>query len=375
MGIGLTAAITQWVLRETAAVSIPWLVAPMGASAVLLFAVPASPLAQPWSIMGGNLVSATIGVSCAYLFADPVVAAALAVSLSIAAMFALRCIHPPSGAVALTAVLGGPALHDLGYLFVLEPIALQSALLLLAAIIYHAVTGHRYPHRAPVAAKSSSAKSATPVAPIGFTRDDLNAVLKSRSELLDIDPGDLESVIRDVQAQALSRSISALSCAQIMSPNVISVTPQTSVQAALKQLMRHRVKALPVMGTDKKLLGIVTRADIAAALVAGNSRRAMLAYPLLQQFGKLRQLGGLAQVRGRAKPSANARANAGQRVADVMSKNVLAVKATEPARELFPLFANSGHHHIPVVDDAQHVVGMVTQVDLIASLHRLTQEQ
>src|SRR5471030_191501 len=112
LGISFTAGVMHVFLGNTA--FIPLLVAPMGASAVLLFAVPASPLAQPWSIIGGNLVSATIGVTCAQVVADPTLAAALAVALSIAGMFALRCVHPPSGAVALTAVLGGPVIHALG---------------------------------------------------------------------------------------------------------------------------------------------------------------------------------------------------------------------------------------------------------------------
>ncbi len=128
--------------------AVPLLVAPMGASAVLLFAVPASPLAQPWSLMGGNLVAATVGVACARWIADPVLAASLAIALAIGAMLALRCVHPPSGAVALTAVVGGPSVHALGFGFVLEPIAVQSAALLAAALVYHALTGHRYPHAA-----------------------------------------------------------------------------------------------------------------------------------------------------------------------------------------------------------------------------------
>src|ERR1700749_4126996 len=73
----------------------PWFIAPMGASAVLLFAVPASPLAQPWSIVGGNLVSALIGVTCAAYIDDIALAASLAAALAICAMFALRCLHPP----------------------------------------------------------------------------------------------------------------------------------------------------------------------------------------------------------------------------------------------------------------------------------------
>ncbi len=88
---------------------VPLLVAPMGASAVLLFAVPASPLAQPWSIIGGNTISALIGVIVAHFVHEPALATGIAVALAIAAMSFTRCLHPPGGAAALTAVLGGPA--------------------------------------------------------------------------------------------------------------------------------------------------------------------------------------------------------------------------------------------------------------------------
>lgn len=143
-GIAFTSGVAHVALGASA--EVPLLVAPMGASAVLLFAVPESPLAQPWSILGGNFVAAVVGVACAQLIATPLLAAAAAVALAISVMLALRCVHPPSGAVALTAVLGGPAIHALGYRFVLVPIALQSAALLGAALMFHFLMGHRYPH-------------------------------------------------------------------------------------------------------------------------------------------------------------------------------------------------------------------------------------
>ncbi|GLU31632.1 HPP family protein [Trinickia caryophylli] len=143
-GIAFTSGVAHLALGASA--EVPLLVAPMGASAVLLFAVPESPLAQPWSIMGGNLVAAIVGVTCAQLIGAPALAAATAVALAISLMLALRCVHPPSGAVALTAVLGGPAIHALGYRFAVIPIALQSAALLGAALMFHFVMGHRYPH-------------------------------------------------------------------------------------------------------------------------------------------------------------------------------------------------------------------------------------
>jgi len=81
---------------------LPFIVAPMGASSVLLFAVPASPLAQPWSIIGGNTISALVGIAVGQLVHEPMAAIGIAVGLAIVAMSMTRCLHPPGGAAALT---------------------------------------------------------------------------------------------------------------------------------------------------------------------------------------------------------------------------------------------------------------------------------
>lgn len=162
LGVAFTGAATHLVFGPGA--NIPLMVAPLGASALLLFAVCDSPLAHPWSIMGGNLISAAVGVACARWIASPLAAASVALALVTLAMFVLRCVHPPGGAVAVTAVLGGPAVHALGYGFLLVPVAFQSAMLLSVALVFHAVTGHPYPRAAvrkvssnnPLAASSSS---------------------------------------------------------------------------------------------------------------------------------------------------------------------------------------------------------------------------
>ncbi|RVD70880.1 hypothetical protein EN751_18360, partial [Mesorhizobium sp. M4A.F.Ca.ET.029.04.2.1] len=124
IGIALTGVISGLAMGGGPHVAL--LVAPMGASAVLLFAVPASPLAQPWSITGGNSISALVGVTVAHFVHDPVIASGLAVALAIAAMSFTRCLHPPGGAAALTAVLGGPAVVSAGFLFPFVPVALNS---------------------------------------------------------------------------------------------------------------------------------------------------------------------------------------------------------------------------------------------------------
>ncbi len=122
------------------------IVASIGASAVLLFAVPHSALAQPWNVVGGHLVSAVIGISCARFIPDTLLAAAISVGCAIAAMHYLRCIHPPGGATALSAVIGGPAVHAMGYAYVLQPVLINTIVILGIAIVFNALFDYyRYP--------------------------------------------------------------------------------------------------------------------------------------------------------------------------------------------------------------------------------------
>lgn len=119
----------------------------MGASAVLVFAAPHGAMSQPWPVLGGHLVSAAVGVACALLFADQLIlGAAAAVALALAAMYALRCLHPPGGATALYAVLGGEAVRGLGFTYIWNPVLLNVAILLLVAIAFNLpLKWRRYP--------------------------------------------------------------------------------------------------------------------------------------------------------------------------------------------------------------------------------------
>lgn len=118
----------------------------MGASAVLVFAAAHSPLSQPWSVLGGHMVSSAMGITCVLLIDDALTAAAVAVALSIAAMYYLRCLHPPGGAAALAVVLGGDAVHTLGYAYLVTPLLLNVLVLLSVAMLFNAPFPHRrYP--------------------------------------------------------------------------------------------------------------------------------------------------------------------------------------------------------------------------------------
>ena len=197
IGVGLTGVVARMVLGHDAILTL-MLAAPMGASAVLLFAVPASPLAQPWPIIGGNTISALLGVIMARVIPDPMIAGAFAVAFAIAFMSMLRCLHPPGGAVALTAVIGGAAVQEQGFLYALSPVAIDCLLLVAAGWAFHRLSGHSYPHR-PVAAP------AHPPAPLALTPADIDAALEEIGEPLDIAREDLDALIEVATAKALER--------------------------------------------------------------------------------------------------------------------------------------------------------------------------
>src|SRR4029077_13129404 len=102
--------------------ALPWIVAPMGASAVLLFAVPASPMAQPWPIIGGNGLSALTGFAVGEALRHRAIACRSGVGLAIGVMSVTRSLHPPGGAAALTGVLGSALVSDAGWWFPLAPV-------------------------------------------------------------------------------------------------------------------------------------------------------------------------------------------------------------------------------------------------------------
>jgi CBS-domain-containing membrane protein len=164
------------------------IVASMGASAVLLFAVPHGQLSQPWPVIVGHTVPALIGVSCAKWISPPEVAAAAAVGLSIAAMQQFKCIHPPGGATALTAVLGGRAIHDSGYAFVLFPVLTNAVMIVAIGVIFNsAFKWRRYP--AALMKRRSSVVSASP------THDEVVNAMRSLDSFVDITEDDLVTLV------------------------------------------------------------------------------------------------------------------------------------------------------------------------------------
>ena len=123
------------------------LIGSFGATAVLIYGAIRSPLAQPRNVLGGHILSACIGVTAYQWFgAYPWLAAAVAVSTSIALMHLTRTLHPPGGATALIAVIGGESVHKLGYLYVVMPAALGAFVMVAIALVINNIPkNRRYP--------------------------------------------------------------------------------------------------------------------------------------------------------------------------------------------------------------------------------------
>lgn len=242
------------------------IVASMGASAVLLFAVPHGPLSQPWPLIGSHLLSAFIGISCALLISDPLLAAPVAVGASIGIMYYLKCIHPPGGATALTAVVGGEAVHQLGYEFMLTPVLLNVLAIFAVAMIFNALF---YWRRYPAYLQQRQQQVALPQADFDtLSHQDFVQALKEIDSFVDINEYDLNRILDLVHH---SQQKSALSPQAIKLGKVYS-NGQIGKNWAMRQIIdeshdersdRDYVIFKQITGQEKKRSDCVTRAEFA----------------------------------------------------------------------------------------------------------------
>lgn len=323
ISIALTGFICGWILGY--ARNIPLIVAPMGASAVLLFAIPASPLAQPWPIIAGNTVSALFGVIVAQTIHDPILAIGVGVSLAIAAMSVTRSLHPPGGAMALTVIVGGPAVSASGFLFPFIPVMLNSVVLVALGIAFHRFSRRAYPH-VTATAPSNTHRTQDPPAEVraGIQPADVDAALAMLDETFDIDRRDLDRLLRQVELQALVRLHGDLLCSDIMSRDVISVGNEEDPRRAQFLLLDHNIRSLPVVDGDGRLQGSI----------------------------------GLREIVDAAGP-----------IGQVMSQAATALPY-EPAVSLLPALTDGRTHAVVIVDTDRRVLGLITQTDLLAALAR-----
>jgi CBS-domain-containing membrane protein len=241
-----------------------WLVASVGASIVLLFAVPHGALSQPWPVLGGQLVAAAIGVACARLIPAPLFAGAAAVGMTILAMFYLRCLHPPGGATALVAVAGGPSVHAMGFQFLVTPVLINLLIALALAIAFNNLfTWRRYP-----AALQRRAMPVTEERHAPIEHADFVYALSQLDSFVDASEHDLLRIYELATQQAYSRQFHP---AEVRLGRYYS-NGQSGEQWAVRQIVDESPSADPakdqviyrtVAGTTRRESGVMTRMEFA----------------------------------------------------------------------------------------------------------------
>ncbi len=229
------------------------LLGPIGASAVLLFAVSTGPLAQPWSIIGGYLISALAALLCVRLFGNTLSAASIAVCSAMLIMCVFRCLHPPAAAIAISVVSSEQALSALG-LQVLIPVMLNAACLLITALIYNNLTRVRYPR--PVVKAAPAPQPASESA--GFNSEDLDKALDDVGAFVDVSREDLEAIIHNTEANAQHRNRIDIDLDRIISRSTQSLSLEHSMADAMKMLALQDNKYVPVLDADNKVIGIIS---------------------------------------------------------------------------------------------------------------------
>ncbi|PJI97233.1 CBS domain-containing membrane protein [Acidovorax sp. 69] len=332
-GVLLTALLSRWWAGSGS--TGPWMVASLGASAVLVFGMPSSPLAQPWPVLGGSTLSALVGAAAAAFIPDPAIAGAVAVGLAIALMVPLRCLHPPGGAMALYMVLtAGEGWHLAAF-----PILFNVLVLLVAGVVYNGLTGRRYPHPQRAAVRTDVAQGA-------FTASDVDAALSHYNQVLDVSRADLEGLLHLAGRAAFQRTLGEVRCSDIMSKPPFAVEAEVSLKDAWALMRAQQIKALPVVDPLRRVVGIVTVADF-------------------MRLANLDTHEGLGQ---RLRTLVMGRSGQPQDVGEIMSHPVQVARVAQHAMDLVPLFSQGGHHHIPIVDGDERLVGVITQTDLVRTL-------
>nr|WP_264210556.1 HPP family protein [Leisingera thetidis] len=308
------------------------LLAPLGASAVLVFAVPNSPLAQPWSAVGGNVISAVAAVAVLQTVPSPW-GPALAVAAAIFAMMLARALHPPGGAIALLAALDPEPVLKAGYVFALAPVGVLTAALVLAAVLYNWITGRTYPFRQPgqPAVQSQEIR-------LGLSNEELEDLLQRFHQTSNIGVADLGRLLAAAEEEAAQHRFESVTCGSIMTQDLLTVAPDVPIDRIAQMFRSQSIKSLPVVDAKGAFAGIILQSDLINALIRDGSS-------------------------GRFRPARRAALTA----KDVMQPPSGAVPQDLPVGTLLNRLAAQGVQSVPVTSEGR-LVGILTRTDIIGLL-------
>lgn len=316
------------------------LIAPFGASAVLLFAAVNSPLAQPWPVVVGNTASAIVAVGVCAVIPEPLIAAPLSVAGAILTMAVLQATHPPGGAVALTVALAAGQDSGPEITYVVIPVAAGSLLLVLLAVVWAWLTGRRYPMRQFGAPGPVLTADPPAVERLGLTEAELRDLLADYRQSLNLGVEDLARLIGAAELRAAGHHVTPTTAGEIMSRDLVTVRPEASLEEVADIFRDHGFTSLPVVSESGALSGVIFQLNLIAGLSEMRSGRF-----------------SLRSTRSRKSAS------------DIMSAVTSAVDEDAPIGLLVSRLSEKGTDAVMVVS-REKLSGVVTQTDLISTLAR-----
>lgn len=340
MGAGLGLLLAGLALRGA---GIGWLIAPLGASAVLVYAVPNSPLAQPWSVVMGNTLSALAALTVMATLPHADWAVPLAVALAIVTMLSARALHPPGGAVALLTALGDSG----SWPAVVGPVVVGSCLLVAIGVLWNRVAGRVYPFRQPVHPGPHGTMDPTPEERIGLDPVDLEKILEDFRQSANLGVADLARLVGAAEQAAAARRMEGFTAADIMSRDLVTVGPDAPLSQVADLFRSRGFTSLPVVGPGG-FEGVIFQIDLIRRVREDAFRKEKSVFNTLYRIiGDRRMLP--------------------PRASEIMVTDIPRVAPGTPVGALLPLLADGGAEAVPVVEGPA-IVGIVTRTDLVSAL-------
>lgn len=343
-GLGLAVAGILVSLADRVVPHTLHLFAPLGATAVLIFALPSSPLAQPWNCVVGNTVSALYALLLVWALPSlsQTSLTALAVSGAIALMLLLRALHPPGGAVALLTVLASIHMQPQDW-HLLIATALLSSVLVLVGVLYHKACDRPY-----MQSPQQVDKTQRPATSLSLSEKDLQQLLQRFGQSYNLSPEDLGALLTAAEEEAIKRRLSSIRCGSVMSSTLLTIQAQTPLEEVANLFHRHLIKSLPVVDEEGEMVGRVLRADLFDWLWQGHQAK-------LQQnlWQRLRGTSHTAKLQSTAQ--------------ELMRAPEVSVQEDTPLGDLLEALATHTVQFIAVLRGST-LVGVITRTDVIRTL-------
>lgn len=337
----ITLALVTWITKQALTGSaLPYVLASMGATAVILFSIPNSPMGRPWSVLAGHIISAIIGISCGKLSDSLIITVPLAIGLAIFAMHYLRCIHPPGGATAMLTLLGGAEINAIGYQFLITPLAINLIILLLAAHFIKTLRHKRSLQKIEIP-DAWQQRRKTPQTSNDLKTEDLQAALKILDSYVDVETEQLIQIYSLAQQQQQRRALESLNCRDIMNTEILSLEYGDSLLSAWKKLSPHDEQALIIISRARHIEGIVTLSDFI------NHAQAF-------DFSTDQQ-----RIAALIKPSTTLTSDKPETVGQIMTSQPICIEENEVATKAWEIFEQHNIHHLPIINHNKKLVGLI----------------